>query len=379
MHLRSGKTPGKRNAPEDDEPFRAHKRVEEPKSEPCPSSISERPDGSSHGSLSPQKQSQVRLSPQKAYVGASAREELELAAVTYKDFNWVLRGDEYFCELRDVVGHTPSPEAVIDVVDAAAECSTNGKPKDDWNLKVHRRVLSLAFRPPDNEKTKHLVDFVSSSKASITPMYGESSISNKVDFCIFIDPIHEELLELEVASKYPIQRTDASIRDTVLDRIPNFTDFAPLNRRSIVICIEAQSPSESFDSAKLQLGQWHIAHWNSLRYMVEAQPHKVPAESRQGSPGAETIALPPFLLGIIIQSHDCLKEVCAMCCLVAILDESRSPLAFCPKRVEDSNETHLGDTSSPNAFSPSLRSQLGLWASQWLRWYKAFDSLNPTD
>lgn len=78
----------------------------------------------------------------------------------HKDLKWVRRGDAYFDASRDEVGHTPLPLDVMDVLSAAAECSRSTHPEVNWNLEVHQRVLSLAFRPRGEELFKHLVNFM---------------------------------------------------------------------------------------------------------------------------------------------------------------------------------------------------------------------------
>ncbi|KAK7428387.1 hypothetical protein QQZ08_005144 [Neonectria magnoliae] len=96
----------------------------------------------------------------KGIISSSGREALELAAQSHKDLKWVSRGSEYFSDNRDKVKHTLSPEAVLSVVAAAAECSTYGHPEANWNLEVHQRVLELAFRPPGQAAFEHLVNFM---------------------------------------------------------------------------------------------------------------------------------------------------------------------------------------------------------------------------
>lgn len=96
----------------------------------------------------------------RGILSSSARKELELAAQSHTDFKWVLRSSGYFSDARDNVGHTPSFEDVLTVVAAAAECSTYGHPKANWNLEVHQPVLKLAFRPPSQAPFNHLVNFM---------------------------------------------------------------------------------------------------------------------------------------------------------------------------------------------------------------------------
>ncbi|KAH7009956.1 hypothetical protein EDB80DRAFT_838956, partial [Ilyonectria destructans] len=238
----------------------------------------------------------------KGIISSSAREELELAAQSHKDFKWVLRSSEYFSDTRGNVGHTPSLEDVLNVVAAAAECSTYGHPEANWNLEVHQQVLKLAFRPPYQAPFKHLLRLHRSTTAAITPTYGKPSILKKVDFCISVEPENDESLKATTATS--TQPAILRFRDTLPDRILNFTDFAPLEKRPIALSIETKKPSEGFDSAKLQLGVWQMAHWSFLRYLAERPIAEAQAEAEGGEKTDGSIKLPPFIPGIIIQGHD---------------------------------------------------------------------------
>lgn len=85
--------------------------------------------------------------------------ELMEASQTHRDFKWVSRRDGYFDSKREGVGHTPSPRKVMDVLAAAAECSTSMHPEVNWNNEVHQRLLSLAYRPRDRDPFGNLVNF----------------------------------------------------------------------------------------------------------------------------------------------------------------------------------------------------------------------------
>ncbi|KND86218.1 hypothetical protein TOPH_09160 [Tolypocladium ophioglossoides CBS 100239] len=323
MSVPRGESPSKRQNPSDDETPRAshHKRIQTPGSESSYSlsDQSRRSFQSSErsGRLSPQKHMRtLKLNPKgvkfgdlshsddkppslealletvdvimegRGIVATSAREALTLAARSHKDLKWACRGGDYFSDSPDIVGCTPPPEAVLSVMAAAAECSTCGHPEANWNLEVHQRVLELAFRPQGQSITT----------AAIMPEYGTPSPSKKVDFCIYIEPE----IDFSWASTSP--SSIASFRDTLPGRVFNFTDFVPLDQRPIALSIESKKPSEGFDSAKLQLGVWQMAHWAFLRHLVEKRSAQVKAADC--AVDARSYGLPIFIPGIIIQGHD---------------------------------------------------------------------------
>ena len=96
----------------------------------------------------------------KGMVPPSLRQPLLDAAQSHKDLRWASRSNDYFADIRDSYGHTPSPDTVLRAVAAAAECSAHAHPEANWNLEVHQRVLELAFRPPDQPPFRQLVNFM---------------------------------------------------------------------------------------------------------------------------------------------------------------------------------------------------------------------------
>lgn len=95
-----------------------------------------------------------------------------------------------------------------------------------------------------------------------------------------------------------------TFRDTLPDGILNFTDFVPLEKKPIAFSIGTVKPSEGFDSAKLQLGIWQMAHWSFLRCLAERLTAEAQAETEGGEKAHGSTKLPPFIPGIIIQGHE---------------------------------------------------------------------------
>jgi hypothetical protein len=83
---------------------------------------------------------------------------LQLPAARAQRFRWAR--DEYCVgEARDALGATPAPEAVLDVLDAAAECSANGHAEATWNTEVHQQILHMGLRRPERPRFGQLVNF----------------------------------------------------------------------------------------------------------------------------------------------------------------------------------------------------------------------------
>ncbi|RYC78182.1 hypothetical protein BFJ63_vAg18944 [Fusarium oxysporum f. sp. narcissi] len=223
-------------------------------------------------------------------LSTSRKEELVKASESSDDFEWVNWNDNYFSDKREALGHTPSPEDVSQVLDAAAECNTNSHPEANWNLEVHQLVLSLAFRPPGQRILKHFVNFMGSTQAGLIPEYTHSPFAQKVDFSIYIEPGNDSDPS-ESDSPDAIERCLRDLPDYAF----NFTDFVPLERRPIALSVESKKPSEGFDRANIQLGVWLSAHWTFLRHLREISSDKVMASAKQKTATQQEAAIQPPL------------------------------------------------------------------------------------
>ncbi|KAG7403113.1 hypothetical protein Forpi1262_v018791 [Fusarium oxysporum f. sp. raphani] len=227
----------------------------------------------------------------------------ELDVKVYDNFEWVKAKpprDIFFSDDRDDLGHTPPPEVIQTILHQAGECSERGHSEASWNVEVHHLVLKAALRPLQGPQSSQFFDFLLSTTASILPDYQATSASKKVDFCMYIDPKHDE---------------SAQIRETILtlmNVLPmgmfNHTNLLPLSDRPIAVSIETKKTGEGWDNARLQMEVWMAAHWQFLRKVL--QLHRLAAgavsslEQTDGFNSYETRKLPEFLPGIIIQGHD---------------------------------------------------------------------------
>jgi hypothetical protein len=233
----------------------------------------------------------------------SARETYSsLGHKEYWDLKWARKGadsDRYFSTERESLGYTPSPDAVLDILFAAAECNTNSHPEATWNTEVHQRVLETALRQP-TRRGSHLVNFVATTTAPIIFEYHASvPPTKKADFCVYIEPRNDN------------SDTGASIiaalRDTLPCAVFNHTNHYPLRDRPIALSIETKKTGEDWENARLQLGVWEAARWNFLRHLLSLvqQPNQVETGVGHDSTSqADSLQLPEFLPGIIIQGHD---------------------------------------------------------------------------
>ncbi|KAH8659540.1 hypothetical protein BGZ61DRAFT_540112 [Ilyonectria robusta] len=246
---------------------------------------------------------------------------------TWRRYTW------HFSDERHLVGPTPLPKAVLRILAAAAECSTNGHAEADLNASVHQRVLELALQSPDQEEFKHHINFLISSTANILPEYAATStLLRMIDFCIYIDPAFDQS---SAASK--LQSAITNLRRHLPGAVLNHTEYRPLRERPIALSIKTKKTGAGWDGAMLQLVVWQSAHWSFLRQLVEGQRREKIAEEgartvqqvRQGTvedsygdadstetnsqgqaePQEPEIAvqpypLPDFIPGIIVQGHD---------------------------------------------------------------------------
>ncbi|TQV94145.1 hypothetical protein IF1G_07024 [Cordyceps javanica] len=263
----------------------------------------------------------------RGIVAREVQPSLERAAAWDVRFSWALRhggvhivGDDGASDLR---GRSPPPAAVRRVLKAALECDDRGHPEANWNTHVHSRILEMAFRPYNEDeeeervavvtKKENLVDFMASTTASIIAEYGIPTVSKKVDFCVFIDPIGDR--SLPPTFQAGVEHARAALPLGIV----SFTDFAPLYDRFVALSIETKKPSENLEAAELQLGVWDMARWSLLRRLVELRLLSATTttttdqdvDEAAASLDKETVQaqLPEFLPGIIVQGHDWLLVV----------------------------------------------------------------------
>ncbi|KAH7115341.1 hypothetical protein B0J13DRAFT_514709 [Dactylonectria estremocensis] len=220
----------------------------------------------------------------------------------YWDLKWARKGassDRYFSTERQSLGYTPSPDLVLDILFAAAECNGNSHPEATWNTEVHQRVLETALRQP-TLRGPHLVNFVATTTAPIISEYHASvPPTKKVDFCVYIDPCNDD-------SNKSVSII-AALRDTLPCAVFNHTDHYPLRDRPIALSIETKKTGEGWENARLQLGVWQAAHWNFLRHLLGLAQRRSRVATGPGHDSVlqiDSLQLPDFLPGIIIQGHD---------------------------------------------------------------------------
>jgi len=101
----------------------------------------------------------------------------------------------------------------------------------------------------------------------------------------------------------------------------NHTNLNTLRDRPIALSIETKRTGEGWDNARLQMGIWNAAHWEFLGLLLrmrreaadelstlQDQPPDDTTEAGRTEPpdisGAQSLQLPEYLPGIIIQGHD---------------------------------------------------------------------------
>ncbi|KAK5987432.1 hypothetical protein PT974_11559 [Cladobotryum mycophilum] len=223
----------------------------------------------------------------------------QLMQEPHEDFKWARRSSHYYSADLE---YSPSPDDVLEVLDAANECDSRHHAEVTWNAEVHQLVLGLAFRQGRRCKFRHLVNFTNTTVASIMPEYGIPTTSKKVDFCIYIDPENDD------ETWKSLEPSVVALQIALPENALNFTDFIPLDRRPIALSIETKKPSEGFEGAKVQLSVWLLAQWTFLRCLAKPPGSsggegEGDREEEHGA-GSWTELLPAFLPGIIIQGHD---------------------------------------------------------------------------
>ncbi|KAM0415976.1 hypothetical protein ACHAPT_013075 [Fusarium lateritium] len=202
--------------------------------------------------------------------------------------------DFFFSPERDILGQTPSPEDVSNILDSAAECTTMDQPESGWNAEVHHPLLALALRQRRPGQTfKALVKFMSCSSAALIKEYKlPSAPDKKIDFCIFIDP------------EYDLENPDMAIHvDNLRAQLPlisiNVTSEFSLLKRPLAILIETKRSGEGGDNAALQLTTWLEAQLELLHRLV-SRCQAIPSAGGD-LPTLNDIG---FIPGVIVQGHD---------------------------------------------------------------------------
>ncbi len=138
--------------------------------------------------------------------------------------------------------------------------------------------------------------------------------SKKVDFCIYIEPSCDK--------DHPhASQTIASLQDALPYGMFNHTNLNTLRDRPIALSIETKRTGEGWDNARLQMGIWNAAHWEFLGLLLRMRREaadelstlqgRIPDDTTEASrtelpnvSDAQTLQLPEYLPGIIIQGHD---------------------------------------------------------------------------
>ncbi|EXL89977.1 hypothetical protein NOF04DRAFT_5904 [Fusarium oxysporum II5] len=248
-----------------------------------------------------------RSSSGYAILPTSQRQTIDqLDTTIYKTFEWTkdsFTSNFCFSDERDKLGHTPSPDTVQTILQEAGACNSKGCSEADWNMEVHHLVLKAALRPLQGPRMEQFFDFRLSTTASIIPDYQATSASKKVDFCMYIDPNHEEA--------DAVSETVHALRSFLPLGMFNHTNHAFLSDRPIAVSIETKKTGEGWENARLQMEVWMAAHWQFLRKLLglrrlaakQVTSMKNATESLTLDP-EEVWKLPEFLPGIIIQGHD---------------------------------------------------------------------------
>ncbi|KAM3517309.1 hypothetical protein NHJ13051_009101 [Beauveria bassiana] len=236
----------------------------------------------------------------------------------YHDWKWTRRGrmsDMHFSNERQHLGHIPPPDTVHGILYQAAFCNNSGSSEADWNTEVHHRVLEAALRPLNGPSIAQLINFRSSTTASIIPEYHVTPLPpKKVDFCIYVEPNCDK--------DHPhASQTIVSLQDALPSGMFNHTNLNTLRDRPIALSIETKRTGEGWDNARLQMGIWNAAHWEFLGRLLRMRREaaeelstrrgRTPDNATEGGrtelldvSSARTLQLPDYLPGIIIQGHD---------------------------------------------------------------------------
>ncbi|KAH7173106.1 hypothetical protein DER46DRAFT_214570 [Fusarium sp. MPI-SDFR-AT-0072] len=224
----------------------------------------------------------------------------------YSDFEWTkqpILSNILFSDHRDDLGHTPPPETIQWILHEAAYCNSRGCSEADWNAEVHHRVLAAALRPLYGPRRDQFFDFRLSTTASIIAEYHVTSASKKVDFCMYIDPKHDETAD--------VSEIIEALKNVLPLGMFNHANLNPLSDNPIAVSIETKKTGEGWENAKLQMEVWMAAHWQFLRKLLELRQRAanelslMKQEAGDLTPNSDKPwQLPEFIPGIIIQGHD---------------------------------------------------------------------------
>ncbi|TQV93256.1 hypothetical protein V2A60_010312 [Cordyceps javanica] len=259
------------------------------------------------------------LSEGQGILPSTERETLsQLGGDAYSNLDWTRRGqmsDMHFSIERQYLGQVPPPDTVNGILYQAAFCNSSGSPEADWNIEVHHRVLESALRPLNGPSVDQLINFRSSTTASIIPEYHMTTVPpKKVDFCMYVEPDCDK--DVPRASQ-----TIASLQDALPCGMFNHASLDTLRDRAIALSIETTRTGEGWDNASLQMGIWSAAHWAFLDLLLRMRQEAAEELSTREGPNpdnateagrmecpdtssAQSSQLPEYLPGIIIQGHD---------------------------------------------------------------------------
>ncbi|KAJ2892628.1 hypothetical protein MKZ38_009539 [Zalerion maritima] len=216
-------------------------------------------------------------------------------------------------------GHVPKPEIVQWLLSLAKTLNNEEHGESTWNGEIHGRLMELVFRPPplhsfplshftgrrqranrgnddDNDHEAGRVndvgiDFTSTVGATVHSYYSNNTLvgKKKVDYLIYVDP--EKCTTTEAisaaagaAGAAAVPRTATSgghdadrmrnklsqLRDRTGTNTVNPTDYPPLSRRPMAICVETKKQGVGAQKAVLQIGVWHSCHWRFLHTLLLA-------------------------------------------------------------------------------------------------------------
>ncbi|KAF4988309.1 hypothetical protein FDECE_15105 [Fusarium decemcellulare] len=209
------------------------------------------------------------------------------------DFATLAEDDVLFSAQRDTLGSTPLPEDVVYILESARECKLMDQGESGWNIEVHHPLLAMALRKRQPGHTyKTLFKFMSCSSAPLIKEYKHPSAPDKkIDFCIYIDPKHDQ--QPDMASHINNLRSLLPLQSI------NITSDIPLLNRPLAVPIETKRTGEGGDDAALQVSTWLEAQLELLHRLVRRC--QVLSSTYDDLPALSDIG---FLPGLIIQGHD---------------------------------------------------------------------------
>ncbi|KAF5002748.1 hypothetical protein FGRMN_145 [Fusarium graminum] len=227
----------------------------------------------------------------------------------YQDWNWAREGplsERYFHDDRNKLGATPHMGIVNKILYQAQFCQTSGASQADWNIEVTQRILEASLRPLSGPGCSQLVDFRSSTTATIIPEYNTDTLRpRQTDFSIYIDPACD--------TDPQVSRQVHTFRQSLPRSTFNHVDLPTLHARPIALSVETLQDN-TMGFAGLRKGVSMLPHYKFLQALTlkkceasetrrnwelqnDAGMHADP-EVRTATP-----RLLDFLPGIVIQGH----------------------------------------------------------------------------